>query len=337
MSKKMIINYKEGICANCGFETNEPYCEACGQRKQSRFTFPYILSELLLLLNFDKGFLYNFYHFTFQPSMSLTDYLNGKTKPFYPPLPYFLTAMTVLLFLFTFGIRNIGVTFAGKINAILDDAKTYQFIEEYEYERFKKIQSDRLFALSNQIDSLDFGSIDTVYTGHEQLKKGINGFFVAHKAHHDAMQIAKRNESFGEYLSYVVFYFMPFYLACFIALFYKETTLFFTEHLVIQLFTIGQMLWFTNLAMLLVLAFSWTYRQVSGAENLPEMLVNMQLGLAIFSFVYGFVYLYRVHWKVYRQRWWMHAFKFIFVTAFTLAISYFAYNVMSIYFKKYFN
>ena len=336
MSKKAIINLKEGICPNCGLETTEAYCEDCGQRKQGRFTFLYILKELLAVLNFDKGFLYNFYHLAFYPSQSIISYLNGKTKPFYPPLPYFLTTMTVLLFLFTFGVRNIGVTFAGKINAILDDSKTSQYIEEYEYERFKKIISDQLLTLTHQIDTVDFGLVEPSFNEHEQLKKKVNGLFVAHKAHNEALKIIKRNENFADYLSYVVFYFMPFYLAFFIFLFNKKTELFFTEHLIIQLFTMSQALWLSNLSMLLVLVVSWTYTKFSGTDSMPDLLVHTQLGAVGLAFLLGLFYLYRVQGNVYRQSWWAYTAKFILATAFTLAISYFAYHVMNIYLKDIF-
>lgn len=274
-TNKQIIHKQELHCENCGQEATHAYCGNCGQRKQSRFTVSYLWGELLSMLNYDKGFLYNFYHFSFNPARSIIAYLGGKTRPFYPPLPYFLTATTVLILLLVFGADYIGKYFANEVNYIFDIQIVEKEIEDTKTDYYKKrnqIQT-RLLSLTKQIDSLKDHEEQVIKPLADSTRKQVRVWLTESKKHQEQLKnLSKKGdeEAKTSKLKYGFLYLLPLIFACLGYLIFSKGKLFFTEHLIIQLYTFSQTIWLTNIGLGVVLSISWAYKWFYHTSQISE-------------------------------------------------------------------
>ncbi|GAB4467461.1 MAG: hypothetical protein OHK0057_07280 [Thermoflexibacter sp.] len=275
---KQIIQKKDTNCENCGWETHDAFCENCGQRKQGRFTIAYILGELIALLNYDKGFFYNFYYLTSRPVQSLSDYLKGKTKTFYPPLPYFLTATTILILLLVFGAEYIGKHFAENVSYVFEVKTVEKEIEDTKsaYYKKRKTQQIEISELTRQLDSLrDEDSAITQPLG-DSLYKKVHLWLLDSKKHQENLKMLSKKEDEKAHIGkirYGILYLLPFFFALIVFFtFRKKSNLLFTEHLIIQLYTFSQTIWLICLSLGVVLWVSWTYKLLAKTNEIPESL-----------------------------------------------------------------
>lgn len=89
------MSQDSSFCKNCGKEVFESYCSSCGQRV-IHFDWVYLIGRLTDALEFKKGFLYNLKAMTLSPGKAISDYMNGRTKPFLNPMAYALIAITLV-------------------------------------------------------------------------------------------------------------------------------------------------------------------------------------------------------------------------------------------------
>jgi hypothetical protein len=322
-------------CVSCSHLTNESYCEQCGQRKQSRFTLSYIFGELFKVLNYDKGFLHNFHSLTFAPYQTIWGYLNGKTKRFYPPLPYYLTSITILVLLLLVGAKNIDVSFAEKINFIINDKEIKAYTDQIKQEKTEQPRRKVMLGLLAEIDSLEYWQLQ--HEGKDKVRALQDSAFYHLLWQSSNPNLISKEREIESLILFAAYYFMPVYLAFFAWLFYRKTKLFFTEQLVIQLFGLAQVFWFLNLAVLLVLGFSWAYKQMMHIENLPPNLVSLQFYVIFATLFAGLTCLYYVYLRCYRQHWLLTFVKFvpqIFLTLLTALVLSASVNEVAQYFLK---
>lgn len=315
-------------CASCGYHTSEPYCPECGQRKQNRFTIKYILGELLALLSYDKGYLYNFFYLTFSPAKTLQEYLNGKTKNFYTPLPYFMSALTVLFLLVSLAAHHIDLRFSKKLVFVIEDASVKNYFKEQEYIAKKKQRQDTIAVLLKDGE-------DTYFTTEKYdslWEQTFNMIFEAEQHQEFVIDVAERDIKASQYVSYAMWYLLPFYLTIYSSLFYRKSKLFFTEHLVLQLFILGQIFWFIIFAILIALGFSWIYTQIYEIP-LPEKWLTLQLGLVYFAMLYSIGYIFYVYWHCYQQHWAWLVLKLPIQLFLLFATMFMAAAFTSVYFK----
>lgn len=97
---------ENNTCANCGAPLTGPYCSQCGQRDVPRITVRRLFIQLWeALTDVDRGAWYTLWALMTRPGQAIRAYLDGKTRPFTPPIRYalVLTSIFVLLQLY-FGI-----------------------------------------------------------------------------------------------------------------------------------------------------------------------------------------------------------------------------------------
>jgi hypothetical protein len=299
---KQIIQKKDNHCENCGSETRNAFCENCGQRKQGRFTISYILGELIALLNYDKGFLYNFYYLTLHPVQSLSDYLKGKTKTFYPPLPYFLTATTILILLLVFGAEYIGKHFAEKVNYVFDVKTVEKEIEDAKsaYYKKRKLQQIELSELTRQLDSLRDEDSELTQPLGDSLHSKVHLWLLDSKKHQENLKTLSKKEDEKAHIGkikYGVLYVLPFLFALIAFFIFRKSKLLLTEHLIIQLYTLSQTIWLICLTLGVVLFISWTYKLLATTNEIPENLSLMYLALITLTSIGGLVAGGYVSWQ----------------------------------------
>lgn len=304
---KQIIQKKDTYCENCGRETHDVFCENCGQRKQGRFTIAYIVGELIALLNYDKGFLYNFYYLTSRPTQSLSDYIKGKTKTFYPPLPYFLTATTILILLLVFGAEYIGKHFAEKVNYIFEVKTIEKEIEDAKsvYYKKRKLQQIELSELTRQLDSLREEGKEITRPLGDSLHKKVHLWLLDSKKHQENLQILSKKgdeEAHIGKIKYGVLYLLPLLFASIaFFIFRKKSNLLFIEYFIFQLYMLSQVIWLICMGLGIVLFISWTYKLLSNTNEIPEGLSQIYLIFISLVAIGGLILGGYVSWKCIKQ------------------------------------
>lgn len=69
------------------------YCPDCGQRRIDEINWSIVLQNIGDAFELKRGLLYNFKNFTFNSKTSITNYLNGKTRPFLNPVSYMFVGL----------------------------------------------------------------------------------------------------------------------------------------------------------------------------------------------------------------------------------------------------
>ncbi|MBX2955509.1 MAG: DUF3667 domain-containing protein [Cyclobacteriaceae bacterium] len=86
------------ICKNCSFEFSGFYCPSCGQKVvKTPLNFLSILNYLRGLFEFDKGFFHTFYILFRNPRILISDYLDGKSRPYNNPVRFYFS---VIIFIY---------------------------------------------------------------------------------------------------------------------------------------------------------------------------------------------------------------------------------------------
>jgi len=79
-------------CKNCEVKLLEEhlFCSNCGQQViKERYTIKRFFSELVrIMTNMERGFLFTLQQMFVAPAKVVSDYCNGKTKPYYHPFRY---------------------------------------------------------------------------------------------------------------------------------------------------------------------------------------------------------------------------------------------------------
>lgn len=303
---KQIIHKQEINCENCEQESATNYCKNCGQCKQSRFTLRYLFGELLSIINYDKGFFYNFYHFSSSPTRSIISYLSGKTKPFYPPLPYFLTATTVLILLLAFGADYIGKHFADKVNYIFDVQAIEKEIDntKTDYYKNRALRQVGLISLTKQIDSLREHEQQVTKPLADSIRRQVSAWLAEsqrYQAHLKSLSKKDDAEADINKLKYGFLYLLPLFFALVGYFIFAKSKLFFTEHLIIHLYTLSQTIWFTNISLGVILAASWAYKLLYKASQISENVSFIYLIIIGLVSGGGLIFGAYIAWMCYKQ------------------------------------
>jgi hypothetical protein len=189
------------ICPHCQQQTpTTAYCAVCGQKKyESRFTWTYIVGEILSSLNFEKGILFNFKVLWQQPATALQGYLAGRTKLFYPPWQYFSVACGVFFFLL---LTELTAMMGVNTNDDAEKAKAY-YQEVYD-KQYKDL------AIFLQDSLLNYQNIDSIKNTLQKKGKELHDI---RWLENDEDRRAAQQATFVQWFSYIGFYFFPIYLA----------------------------------------------------------------------------------------------------------------------------
>jgi len=84
-------------CKNCGTPVTLHFCANCGQKASiGRITIGGLIRDLPhAIFHVDRGFFFNLLNLFKQPGKAITDYLDGKRKPFFHPASYLLIALVL--------------------------------------------------------------------------------------------------------------------------------------------------------------------------------------------------------------------------------------------------
>ena len=222
------------------------YCSSCGQRKQSRFTISYIVDEIFSILEFDKGILFNLKTLLLHPGVAVRDYLHGKTKPFYPPLSFFLLGMTLFILLILNLLEADGWS-TGKV-FIFDTYQNAKQINEY-------FQREQQWIVKQEIP--DTTKIQQLMALETERTISI------------AKMESKAMRTQG--ITYVAFYLLPLYLTGIYLLLCYQSSLHFTEHLIIHTFGTAQILWISSLLSGIYYLFVFASIQIPSVIGLAGM------------------------------------------------------------------
>ncbi len=353
------------MCKNCGFEPTDHYCPKCGQRKQERFGFKYIIEELLALFEFEKGFFKNIVEFTLRPAKTIEEYLNGKTKDLYSPFSYFFVSMTIFLFIsFNFPISSTFNKEENKNSPIFN-------IKEQET-KLKKKYADKLKTLSSQIantDSLRWREFlirqnlneeiatlkefreselnlyrDSVFIAKNGKEDTIHSFFytsVSHqlidlqKEQEEELKKLEKDSLVAQIMTYTVFYFTPLYLAFIVSLFYYKKKLYFTEHLIIQTFITTQLIIFITFLVGIYRLLYWIIYNLNKEANFAKEINHYLAGWIWLIGVVGIIgYYFYVSFRLYKQSWWLTLLKCLGISIVLLFIALSFFLLVNILFVK---
>ena len=127
-------------CPNCGEDFSSNYCPHCGQKELlEKITLKSIFHETLqVVLLLESPVLHTIKELSLRPGVFVRSYLEGKRKPYLPPVQFFLLAITVYLLFFNFigeqyftflthsknvmELENMG-RIGLKVQAMLDDVR----------------------------------------------------------------------------------------------------------------------------------------------------------------------------------------------------------------------
>lgn len=86
-------------CRNCGKTVQDQYCSHCGQKIHvGRISFHYITHEALhFFTHLEKGFLFTSLQMLISPATNIISFIEGKRKPYQPPISYFLIWTTIFI------------------------------------------------------------------------------------------------------------------------------------------------------------------------------------------------------------------------------------------------
>jgi len=90
----------ERLCKNCNSVNVQRFCSDCGQKVyDKRFTVKDFFAALLASFELESGLLYTIKMLFIRPGTVTTDYINGRTKPYFNPVKYLLIISGIYAFL----------------------------------------------------------------------------------------------------------------------------------------------------------------------------------------------------------------------------------------------
>jgi len=104
-------------CKNCGNIISEIFCSYCGQRTTiSAINFKTLIVELQNnIFQIDRGLLFTIKELTTRPGNAIRDFIEGKRKPYYKPIPFLI--INVTLYVFVSYLLNVDSFLAEFINS----------------------------------------------------------------------------------------------------------------------------------------------------------------------------------------------------------------------------
>jgi hypothetical protein len=89
---------EEHVCKNCHYKFVGPYCPQCSQRViKIPLNYSSLLENILGLIDFNKGFVNTIKILFKSPGTLILDYLNGKTIPYFNPIRFYLTVISLIV------------------------------------------------------------------------------------------------------------------------------------------------------------------------------------------------------------------------------------------------
>lgn len=86
------------LCKNCGMKFSGDYCPQCSQRVlKVPMTLRSLSENLLELIDLNRGFFHTTKVLIKSPNVLISDYLNGRTRPYNNPIRYFLTVISLII------------------------------------------------------------------------------------------------------------------------------------------------------------------------------------------------------------------------------------------------
>jgi hypothetical protein len=314
--RKHIISHQHTHCQNCGHATTAPYCPKCGQRRQDRFNFSYLFDEITALLNYDKGIFFTFRHLLLHPQITVLTYLKGATKKYYPPLPYFMLAMTI--FLFFGGLHQVleaegwssGKMFVFDETAGKTELQNYYAKQKQTLKANLQLADTTLNSVYHSKPELVNGEIalkigdTTVVEPNFNYTKTLRDYLAleleAEKAYNDLSDKVLRSQL----LIYTSYYLTPFYLALLVFVLYFTTKLYFTEHLIIQTYITAQLVWYLNIGLAIGFIAKYLINFIHKDfqySQYPTIMINLMMGVILFLIAYYYYFSLRC----YQQTWWL--------------------------------
>jgi hypothetical protein len=289
----------------------------------------------------DKGILFTFWALLTQPTESLRNYLKGATKKYYAPIPYFLTAMTILLlmgglhkFLEAEGWSS-GKMFVFDETSGKMELQKYYNQEKAEYISKIKLADSVLFPFWNEknkiheIHILKDGDnvMDEEFNYPQTIKKLLEIENEEKKAYNELeVKVLRSN-----LLIYTTYYLTPLLLSMIVFVFYFQKKYNFTEHLIVQTYITAQIVWYLNIV--LALFYGSQYLIQTSLSNfsfakLPLPIIVSSVG--VFGLLL-FAYYFQVSRKFYQQSAFLVLLKTIFILPILLIISSITF-ILGVYF-----
>jgi hypothetical protein len=133
------------LCKNCHQPLGKKYCPNCGQKSNMQpITLPHLIRELPeAVFHIDKGFLYNIIQLIKRPGYAITDYLEGKRKPFFHPAS-FLVISLVLNYLV---VKITDLHFYDEAELLTMDPVTAKAIKDYDILQWWFLEHTYLYIL----------------------------------------------------------------------------------------------------------------------------------------------------------------------------------------------
>lgn len=95
------------ICKNCGHHFSGNYCSNCGQKSNiKKIDYNYLIHELpSSIFQINRGFLFTVLKLATRPGHSVREFLDGKRKNYFKPVPFLFLTSTIYIF-FNYLIAN---------------------------------------------------------------------------------------------------------------------------------------------------------------------------------------------------------------------------------------
>jgi len=88
------------LCKKCNAEVTQNYCPNCGHPKHlNRIDVGYVLSEIISVLNFQKGFLFTIKELLLRPGKSVRIFISEDRSRLVKPITFLLITSLVYMFL----------------------------------------------------------------------------------------------------------------------------------------------------------------------------------------------------------------------------------------------
>jgi len=97
-------NIMSKYCKSCNSILSGEWCHLCGQPvKDTRITIRNAISNFFaVIFNIETGFLNTVFKMTVDPGTVISDFISGKTKPYFGPFRFAFTTLTILLIVYQF-------------------------------------------------------------------------------------------------------------------------------------------------------------------------------------------------------------------------------------------
>lgn len=231
------------LCPNCGHGNIEQYCAKCGQDNRD-YNKPMreVTKELLDSINLDKRLIHTFIPFFFKPGFLTNEYFKGHRKRYVPPMRMYLFLSFLFFLLLSFDNNDVVVD--GKIVSDTDTLVVSSIAAQIQ------AKQDSIIAVQVKQALLNNSAVD------EDDDDEQAGFFettLKSLKRDKGLKNIKSGEfksSYIKYISYLMFFLMPFFALLLKLLYVRHKKFYYTQHLI---FSINLHSFFFGLASFLML------------------------------------------------------------------------------------